>query len=133
MPHFIEITVAPRIKGVCHCVTEIKGVCYCVTGIKGVCYHNLVWEADQWDYFPLRRDREEYYTITKREIHQEDLSILNIHASNTINLYSATWLMLVTSFCTHPAPCILAGNASDSTLSHPFIFSWLFLTLSYSV
>ena len=44
-PYFMEITVA----------TWIKGVCHSVPGIKGVCYHNLVWKADHWNHFTLRR------------------------------------------------------------------------------
>ena len=44
-PYFMEIRVAIRIKGVCHPVP----------GIKGVCYHNLVWKADHWNHFTLRR------------------------------------------------------------------------------
>ena len=62
---------------------QIKGVCHSVTGIKGVCYHNLTWKADHWDHFTLGSDREGYYMVIKRNIHQDDISTLNSYTSNT--------------------------------------------------
>lgn len=42
-------------------------------------------ESDKLDYKLklIRRDLDRYYTLTKGKSHQEDVTILNIHESNT--------------------------------------------------
>ena len=121
-PYFMEIRVAIRIKGMYHSVT----------GIKGVCCHNLVWKADQWDHFTLRRLGNGTTQLSIENFSKMTFQFLTSMPQTPLISILAHGSCLIPHFVQILLPGCLAGNTSDSTLSQTIVFSWLFFFF-YSV